>query len=128
MSTAATSIDRIADHFVNYLFDEYQGSRHVRRVATWIGFLLKAIEHTADSGSIQQNRTRQLTFEYRNHRFKARYDHHASARGGIEIVEVLPGQGAPDGGFVTRVTNLGEAEAAYQSLQQVLDGFIDGAP
>jgi hypothetical protein len=35
-------VELLADHFVNYIFDTYQGTRHVRRVATWIGFLLKA--------------------------------------------------------------------------------------
>src|SRR5262249_39402797 len=32
----AASVERLANYFVNYLFDRYQGSRHVRRVATWI--------------------------------------------------------------------------------------------
>ena len=35
------AVERLADYFVNYLFDEFQGTRHVRRVATWIGFLRK---------------------------------------------------------------------------------------
>ncbi len=44
-SRTQASAERLADHFVSYLFDEFQGSRHVRRVATWIGFLLKAVEN-----------------------------------------------------------------------------------
>src|ERR1041385_4370553 len=103
------SIERLADHFVNYLFDTYRGSRHVRRVATWIGFLLKAIENVAD-GPIRPNRERQIAFSYRGRKFKTRYNHKVGARGGIEIVEVLPGRGAPTGGVVIQVTNLSEAE------------------
>ena len=34
------SVERVADHFVNYLFDTYRGSRHVRHVASWVGFLV----------------------------------------------------------------------------------------
>jgi len=52
------SLDRIADHFVNYLFDEYRGSRHVRRVAAWIGFILKAIERSG--AAVTRNRERQV--------------------------------------------------------------------
>ena len=29
--------ERLANGFVSYLFDEYQGTKHVHRVATWIG-------------------------------------------------------------------------------------------
>jgi hypothetical protein len=35
---AAPSASRIADHFSNYLFNEYKGNgRHVQRVSTWLG-------------------------------------------------------------------------------------------
>ena len=36
--------ERIADHFVNYLFAEYYGDRHVRRVASWVGLIVLGIE------------------------------------------------------------------------------------
>lgn len=87
METAAWPLERYADHFVNYLFDEYHGSRHVRRVATWIGFILKAVENVADDMTI--GRRRQLQFTYRGDRFKVKYDHEAGARGGIKIIEVV---------------------------------------
>jgi hypothetical protein len=118
------STERLADHFVNYLFDHYHGSRHVRRVSTWIGFILKAIENAAGN-SLQISRTRQITFDYQGHHFKARFNHSAGTRGGIEIVEVLPGRGAPEGRTALTVTSLTEAEDAYNSLEAQLDQFIN---
>ena len=121
-SATAVPVERLADHFVTYLFEKYHGTRHVRRVATWIGFILKAIER-ASGGSLQRNRTRQLTFDYRNRRFKAKYNHQAGNRGGFDIVEVLPAQGSPEGGLAVRVTDLNEAEEVYRSLEQQLDRY-----
>ena len=125
MTTATVDpIEGVADRFVTYLFDNYQGTRHVRRVATWIGFLLKGIDRVAGR-TLERSRTRQVTFQYRGHRFKARYNHKASRRGGIDIVEVLPGRGAPEGEVAVSVTSLDEAEAVYHSLKDRLDAFID---
>ena len=67
-------MDRVANHFVNYLFDECQGSRHVRRVASWVGLILKGIERSG-AENLTFHRTRQLTFDYKGQRFKARYNH-----------------------------------------------------
>jgi hypothetical protein len=97
----------------------------VRRVATWIGFLLRALAPVAGN-SLRLNRARQVVFEYRGRRFKARFNHQAAFRGGIDIVEVLPGRGEPDGDIVIRVTSLAEAEEAHHSMQESLDHFIDG--
>lgn len=105
-------MDRIADHFVNYLFDQYRGARHVRRVAAWIGFLLKAIERIG--GTVRINRQRQVVFTRSGHRYKVRYKHTIAPRGGIEIVEVLPGRGAPDGEVLLRIASLQDAEDAYR--------------
>ena len=123
--TTEYSTERMADHFVNYLFDESKGSMHVRRVATWIGFVLKGIERVS-GGTLSRNRIRQVTFEYRSRRFKARYNHQIGGRGGLEIVEVLPGRGAPEGQVAVSIANLDEAEAVYESLGQRLDQFVDG--
>lgn len=117
-------LDRIANHFVNYLFDYYQGTLHVRRVATWIGLILKGIER-AGAENIRLNRARQLLFNYRNRLFKARYNHQVGSRGGIEILEVLRGRGAPDGEIIFQIVNLQDAEEAYLSLQSGLDRLID---
>ncbi len=112
-------MDRMADHFVNYLFDQYRGARHVRRVAAWIGFVLKAIERAGATARI--NRQRQLVFERSGHRYKVRYRHQIRPRGGIEIVRVLPGRGAPDGEVLLRIASLQDAEDAYRSaLSRVL--------
>jgi hypothetical protein len=131
MATATTvSVERLADYFVNYLFDRYQGTRHVRRVATWIGFLLKAIERAA-AGSLRASRTRQITFHYKGRRFKARYRHRVGnglPRGGIQIVEVFPRRGAPEGSVAVSVTSLSQAEDVYRKLEALLDTFIGTPP
>ena len=105
-------MDRIADHFVNYLFERYQGSRHVRRVASWIGFILKGIERAGASVTI--NRERQLVLMHKGHRYKIRYRHDIPPRGGIEMLRVLPGRGSPDGEVLLRIASLQDAEDAYR--------------
>jgi hypothetical protein len=115
--------ERLADHFVSYLFDQYKGSRHVRRVASWIGFMIKAVEKIAGS-TLRLNRQRQIMFDYNERQFKAKYNHKAGPRGGIEIIEVLPGRGAPEGKMVLQVTNLTVAEDCYLTLKRRLDTFI----
>lgn len=123
MSTATLSSEQLADYFMKYLVENYSDSRHVRRVATWVGFILKAIER-ASGGNFSLNRSRQIHFEYRGHTFKAKYHHHAGVKGGIQIIEVLPSQGSPEGAKAMSITNLDEAEVAYQSLEQRLDAVI----
>lgn len=115
--------ERLADHFVNYLFDQYKGSRHVRRVASWIGFIIKAVEKIAGS-TLRLNRQRQIMFDYNDRQFKAKYNHKAGPRGGIEIIEVLRGRGAPEGNTVLQVTNLADAEDCYLNIKKRLDTFI----
>jgi hypothetical protein len=112
--------------FVDQLFDQLKDSGHARRVATWAGFLLKAIERASD-GNMEIGTARQLTFDYRDHCFKARYNHQAAFKGGIEIVEVLGVLGAfEDGTTVATITSLDEAEAVYGSLEQKLDASLAG--
>lgn len=115
--------EQLANRFVSYLFDKYRGSRHVRRVASWIGFLILAVEKIAGS-SLHQNRQRQITFNYKGRQFKARYNHKTGSRGGIDIIEVLRGRGSPEGGTVLQIKNLTEAEDCYLSLKAHLDSFI----
>jgi hypothetical protein len=123
MSDTALDVERLANYFVGYLFDQYKGSNHVRRVATWIGFIVKAIER-ASGGDIQRNRSRQVLFGFRGHTFKIRYNHKAGPRGGIEIVESLDLQGRPDALPCVTITNLGEAEDVYHSLEAKLDEYL----
>lgn len=115
--------ERLADHFVAYLFDQYQGSQHVRRVASWIGFVVKAAENVAD-GSLRQEQTRQIMFDYKGRHFKVKYNHKTGSRGGLDIVEVLPGRGAPEGAAVLHITNLADAEDCYLTLKSRLDAFV----
>jgi hypothetical protein len=118
------SLDRAAEHFVNYLFEEYQGSKHVCRVLPWLGFLLFAVDRVADGG-MARFRTRQMTFKYRGRKFKTKYDHHVGAKGGIVFVEILPGRGMRQGDVAVIVTNLKQARGVYKGLKTKLDRFID---
>ena len=109
--TGASS-DRLANHFVDYLFLQYKGSRHVRQVASWVGLIVLGIERLAGH-HWRVPRDRQLRFDHRGVSYKARYNHKVGPRGGIEIVEVLPGRGAPEGRSVTKITSLRGAQAFY---------------
>jgi len=123
MANEFTSAEQLANHFISYLFEKYKGARHVRRVASWIGFIIIAIGRIAGR-TLQRNRQRQITFKYKGRRFKAKYNHMTGSRGGIDIIEVLKGRGAPEGTLVMKVKNLSEAEACYLTLKDHLDSFI----
>ncbi len=105
------SPERMADAFVNYLYDEYQGSRHVRRVASWLGLLVLGIDQVKETWWIP--RSRQLFFEVGGHRYKVKYNHALGGRGGIEIIEVGYGRGAPEIGSIAAITSLEEAARFY---------------
>lgn len=107
VSTPGYSAEYIADKFVNYLFDEYRGSRHVRRIASWLGLLVLGIDKIKDHWWLA--RTRQLHFESGKRRFKVRYNHKIGRRGGIEIVEIARSWGSPEVGTVARIANLVQA-------------------
>lgn len=115
--------EQLANHFVSYLFKKYKGSSHVRRVASWIGFLMLGVEKIATS-SLRLNRQRQIMFEYKCHQFKAKFNHETGFKGGIDIIEVLPERGAPEGRTVFQIKNLADAEDCYLSLKARLDSFI----
>jgi hypothetical protein len=108
--------ERIADHFISYLYEEYPGDMHVRRVASWVGLLVLGIDKLADRRYVP--RSRQLRFEYDGRSYKAKFNHHAGTgrglkRGGIDIVEIMDGRGSPEGNTVRSITNLAEAAAFY---------------
>jgi hypothetical protein len=105
--------EAIADYFVNYLFAEYSDSRHVRRITSWVGLIVLGIEKLA--GSRYVPRSRQLRFDYNGKSYKAKFNHHAGPRGGIDIVEIVAGRGSPEGQTVHSVTNLQEAAAFYDN-------------
>jgi hypothetical protein len=109
------SPERLADHFVNYLFASYSDILHVRRVASWVGLIVLGIEKL--TGSHYVPRTRQLRFDHKGKSYKATFNHNAggSRRGGIDIVEVLPGKGSPEGKTVHSITNLQEAADFYDN-------------
>ena len=108
------SASRIADHFINYLFHDYTGdSRHVQRVASWLGLLVLGLEKLKVDW--RPSRSRQLIFERRGKRYKARYNHRIKPRGGIEFVEVAKAQGSPDIAVRVTVASLADAASFYDS-------------
>jgi hypothetical protein len=117
------SAELLADHFVNYLFEEYRGTRHVRRVASWVGLVVLGIQRAAgDDWRVPRNR--QLRFGFHGRSFKAKYNHGTGTRGGIEIVEVLDGRGSPEGRSVASIANLREAEDFYNRAPVILQTFV----
>jgi hypothetical protein len=108
--------ERLTTHFVDYLFEDYRGSRHVRRVAAWVGFLVLGIERLSHA-QWKVPRQRQLFFSYKDRRYKAKYNHASGSRGGIDIIEVLPGRGSPEGSTVRSIKSLAEAEQFYSDCR-----------
>ena len=109
--------DRLATHFIDYLFEEYQGSRHVRRVGAWIGFIIMGVRRLGVS-AWRVPRKRQLVFEHAGRQYKVKYNHLAGRRGGVDIVEILSGRGAPEGQTITSITSLREAERFYRACSK----------
>ena len=128
MATQVTP-EMLANYFVSYLFTRYHGTLHVRRIASWIGFIVKGIERVVGA-NLQRSRSRQIRFDYHGRQFKVRYAHRIGPgrRGGVQIVEVLPGRGAPEGHVVVEITNLADAERAYQHLGRELNAFLAAHP
>lgn len=127
--TTASNSEALAGYFVRYLFEEYHGTRHVRRIASWVGFIIKGIERVVGS-NFEQRRSRQIAFDYHGRQFKVRYIHRSKGcpRGGVQIVEVLPGRGAPEGKVVVEIGSLADAEQVYQNLGQQLTAFLAAHP
>ena len=124
MATQLTP-EALAEYFVRYLFEEYHGTRHVRRIASWVGFIIKAIERVVGP-NFERRRSRQIGFDYHGREFKVKYVHRTKGcpRGGVQIVEVLPGRGAPEGHVVVEIGSLADAERVYTTLGQTLNAFL----
>jgi hypothetical protein len=127
------SADRISEHFVHYLFNGFQGSRHIRRVAAWVGFVIRGIQRGAGDrwwvgGGSQM---RQLWFSYAGRTFKVKYNHAlhkgASRMGGIEIVEVLLARGNPEVKTIATIRDLNEAETFYNEAPTIFLGLLNQA-
>jgi hypothetical protein len=120
-------IELLNNQLVGAICNGYSRSRHVRRVAGWIGLVLKGIEWIGGS-SLKRYQRRQVQFEYAGRRFRGRFNHELvnpklGRRGGLEIVEVLAVRGGrlrP----VLSITSLDEAEDAYLHLQEYLDRSV----
>jgi hypothetical protein len=106
------SADRMADVYLAYLFQEKADSRHVRRVASWLGLLILGVKKIADRWWVSH--TRQLCFEVGKQRYKVRYNHRAGRRGGIEFVEIERSQGQPEIATVKTIVNLDDAASFYR--------------
>ncbi|MDE2928452.1 MAG: hypothetical protein OXT71_18875 [Acidobacteriota bacterium] len=122
MSRNQMGPEGVADYFVNYLFNNYQGARHVRRVASWVGLIVLAVDKVGNSW--WRRHTRQLGFTFQDCKFKVKYDHTIGSRGGIQVIEILPGRGEPEGGIVTSITSLREAEQFYLHAEKILRKLV----
>jgi hypothetical protein len=122
MKNNIKSPEWIAGYLVSYLYKKYHGTLHVRRVASWIGFIILAVDRASDSG-IRLRHARQIEFDYKKRKFRVGYNHAAGSRGGIDIKEVLHTQGGKLGEHVLEITTLLEAEKAYLSLESHLKKF-----
>ena len=40
--------ERLVDNFIAYLFENYADSLHVRRIASWVGLIVLAIDRIGD--------------------------------------------------------------------------------
>jgi hypothetical protein len=109
--------ERIADYFVSYLFTEYPNNKHVRRIASWVGLIVLGVEKLTGSRYIP--RSRQLRFKYCKRSFKAKFNHKAGPRGGIDIIEIVSGPGSPEGKTICSITNLEEAANFYDKPAKV---------
>jgi uncharacterized protein with von Willebrand factor type A (vWA) domain len=107
------SADRMAEVYLAYLFGKKADSRHVRRVASWLGLLILGVEKIKDRWWVSH--TRQLCFEFDGRRFKARYNHRLKPRGGIEIVEVETKPGQADISVARAISNLKDAAKFFRS-------------
>jgi hypothetical protein len=85
-------------------------SRHVRRVASRIGFIICGIVEIREADEWDIPRERQLRFSANGRQFVAKSDHQVKPRGGIVFREVLPGRGSPRGPVLLSISSLEEAE------------------
>lgn len=107
----------------NELFDHAAEHplKKARRVASWIGPILKAIDKIAEPRLIHK---RQVAFTYGGKKFKARFNHFISWKGGVEIINVRPWQGSPDGKQIVEIKNKNDVKPACDSLKSKLDKFV----
>jgi hypothetical protein len=115
--------ERLTQYFTTYLFQNYRGSRHVRRIAPWLGLIALGLQRLGAQGRIP--RVRQFQFDYRGYTFKAKFDHQLGVRGGIQIIQVLPGRGSPEGEVAFSVESLGDAERFYSNSRRILNRFVN---
>ena len=107
------SAERMVEEFMRVLCEmDDDGLRyqpHVRKVEPWLGFMIRGIDNIRSDWWI--SRSRQLHFECRGRRFKAKFNH--SDGGGIDIVEIATSPGSEEIGLVYRARCLADAERFY---------------
>jgi hypothetical protein len=108
------SAERICDHFNSYICEHYADRLHVRRVATWLGLVIKGVERIKSEWWLSHSR--QLVFTTKDgRRYKLRYSHSVGARGGIQIVQIRAALGSPEVATIVEIANLNEAEEFYHN-------------
>lgn len=109
------SPEKVMETFVAYICANKADSRHVRRVAAWLGFVVYGVDRMADKWGF--HRTRQFWFESGGVTYKVRFRHGSGMkksclRGGLQIVRV---DGVADGPVVLEIRNAAEAEDFYRT-------------
>ncbi len=119
---ADATAEGIAGYFVGFLVEKFPRRRHVRRVASWVGFIVLGIKKLTVNYRILH--TRQLRFDYAGRSFKAKFNHEAGPRGGIDIVEIVPGKRSPEGAIICSITNLEEAANFYDAPEPYFETLL----
>ncbi len=80
--------EMVANHFVGMICQQFPSNQHVRRVASWLGFIAEAID--LNSTDFWYQYKRQLCFESGGQRYKLRYAHPhiLPPRGGFHVVRL----------------------------------------
>jgi hypothetical protein len=117
-TASSTNEDILCRYFTGLICDtpQFRSSRKIRQVLPWIGFVVGALRFVGD---LDVSHKRQLTFVYADRKFKVKFQH-AGLQSGIRIVEVLPGQGSPEGGDVFFIRSLKDAEQFYNEAPSIL--------
>lgn len=126
---AHPSPETLAEAFVDYLverasmIDDPERARHVLRIASWTGFVVKAIKNLPATG-FRRGAVHQLEFDYKNRTFGVRYHHDTSGCGGLDIVEEPSDRRRTNDLVVVRIRTLADAEDVYKTLPARLEQLL----
>ncbi len=108
------SLDRKVEGIIGYLLTAYADAHHVRRVASWTGFIALGIERLIGSNWWPSWSRHSVRFHYKRRRFQVKFRHDVGRRGSVVIEEnPRPGGRVGSDEFIAVITNVREAEMFY---------------